>query len=734
MRLNIVFRHSITAVLGAILVCSFAFSSVGRAQDSFWEAATVDWWVANGSEKSSQCQIHWLFDDEIDVYFQRSHKGYFYFGFDDGDTKLFSTRSKEFESYLVVNSKEYQLSVEKVNGSVYVAPLPAVFNDLKDIRDAEVLLLVLGNSIYHFPLENSDENFEVYKTCIEDNNEIRVAVKEPEIDLTPPVAAEPAPEEKVEVSPPVAMDNDPNLSQVAEVLAPPVQPEAEILSAPVEASKKVSAMPVEPAENALFAPQTTRSDYLVPSRVSDVAEIERSKITDGKPLNIAPLGEDKAGNVSRWDDDKEDLAAYFTEENTPDHNQYDERVSKAPQINRSETIDSVIKSLETTESPAEELAQSEEEIPEAPVDDLNPVVEPKIEDGQNNEVVDVNPTQDVLESDIAEEVADIEPPQVIEPSQVEETKQDITENKPELNITPEAVTEVEPQPAPAVEEPEDLPDIEQAASESGISARLAALKQADSTKRALESMETSSDIIDEKIEDKLAGCGPEKETDSSPSPNYGSKTSLIINNLTRKLSVLEKEKESLRKKLLAVNEDPVLSEIVACNTQPEEQEQEALDEEMIQEFENIINNLRAENELLNAAILDGEAVTGEQGALSEELESRVSTLQAQINELKLVNSDLSREITEYQQIIEESEPPQPDPEDIMPEDIDVDGFVEDLSENISEQDLFNDFNNLDGLNIIEETIEEPSEAVEEAPGEEVIENIEDLENELLITE
>lgn len=710
MRLNIMFRHSLSTFLGVALMCSFVLPSEGRADDSFWEASTVDWWVAQGSDQSDQCQIHWLFDDEIDVYFQRSHKGYFYFGFDDGDTKLFSTRSKDLESYLVVDSKEYQLSVEKVNGSVYVAPLPAVFNDLIDIRNAEVLLLVLGNNIHHFPLENSDENFKVYKTCVEDNNEIRVAIKESEADLTPPVAVETVSEKSIEALSPVVLNADPNIS-VAETLSSPASSEIDVSASPVDLSpKEVSKIS---AEDSLFAPQTSpTSDYLVPSRISDAAKIERSKITDGKPLNIAPLGEDKAGNVSRWDNDKEDLSTYFTEETMPAQNQYDQRVSKTPQINKSETIDSVIKSLEPTK-PAmeEEPAQVEQEMTKTPADDLNSVA---TSERRDNETKRISETQDIAELDLKEKVAEAQLPQE------EQKTSKVTDKKSGLDIAPE--------PAPIVEKPEILPEVAQDSVVSDLRSRLA-IKQADSTKRAIESMEASSDIIDEKIEQKLEGCNSDKESNSSP--NYGSKTSLIINNLTRKLSVLEKEKESLRKKLLAVNGDPVLSEIVACNTQPEEQEQEVLDEEMIQEFENIINNLRAENELLNAAVLDGEVATGGQDG---ELENRVSALQAQINELKLVNSDLSREITEYQKIIEESEPSQPDPEDMMPEDVDVDSFVQGLSEERSDGNSLIDFNDLDGFDVIEETTETPKETIEDISGEEVIENIENFQEELLLTE
>ncbi len=84
--------------------------------------------------------------------------------------------------------------------------------------------------------------------------------------------------------------------------------------------------------------------------------------------------------------------------------------------------------------------------------------------------------------------------------------------------------------------------------------------------------------------------------------------SSIIRNLTRKLSILEKEKEQLRGRLSKLSKNDQLREILTCSDQMAMPEQPdfSINDELVTKFEATIENLRAENELLREAMLNSE--------------------------------------------------------------------------------------------------------------------------------
>ena len=86
---------------------------------------------------------------------------------------------------------------------------------------------------------------------------------------------------------------------------------------------------------------------------------------------------------------------------------------------------------------------------------------------------------------------------------------------------------------------------------------------------------------------------------TAPIKNYSDdEKTILIKNLTRKLALLEKEKEELRKKLLSTENGGVLNDLVACepvSMTPPKAEVDAL---IIQEYKNTIRILRDENDLL----------------------------------------------------------------------------------------------------------------------------------------
>lgn len=93
--------------------------------------------------------------------------------------------------------------------------------------------------------------------------------------------------------------------------------------------------------------------------------------------------------------------------------------------------------------------------------------------------------------------------------------------------------------------------------------------------------------------------------------------SSIIRSLTRKLSLVEKEKEELRLQLLRVSENEQLREIVSCSDQTAQENETsmALSDDLMQGFKSTIENLRAENELLREALLNSEDAASIEGAV-----------------------------------------------------------------------------------------------------------------------
>lgn len=135
-----------------------------------------------------------------------------------------------------------------------------------------------------------------------------------------------------------------------------------------------------------------------------------------------------------------------------------------------------------------------------------------------------------------------------------------------------------------------------------------------------------------------AGKGEACEPAEDP---YDEQGVAVIHNLTRKLQILENEKEELRLKLLSVSDKGMLSDIMKCDAQPDEFGSDPLGDNVAAEFESIISNLRAENDLLKEALDNAESNSGK-GA--EEL----SELRTRVNELLKDNQELQDKLFQYQ--------------------------------------------------------------------------------------
>jgi len=159
---------------------------------------------------------------------------------------------------------------------------------------------------------------------------------------------------------------------------------------------------------------------------------------------------------------------------------------------------------------------------------------------------------------------------------------------------------------------------------------------------------------------------------------YSSHNTGIIRNLTRKLAILEREKEELRVKMLGTSGSKMLRDVVACNTPMEEDLNEPLSDEVIEQFEDTINKLRAENELLRDASLSVEEV--DTSFLGGEIES----MQKQINDLMRANEGLAEENDQLQLQIEE------DAEDLFERDQEGVSKFEQIVSEVTEEGIVGD--------------------------------------------
>ncbi len=128
-----------------------------------------------------------------------------------------------------------------------------------------------------------------------------------------------------------------------------------------------------------------------------------------------------------------------------------------------------------------------------------------------------------------------------------------------------------------------------------------------------------------------------------PPNTYDSSSAVIIQNLTTKMALLEKEKEELRSRVVgtAYNND-VLGSIMSCNNTDDELIEDPVNEDIIAKFEITLANLRSENELLKEALEKVEEID------TDSLQTEISSLEKQVDELIKKNYALEGDLLEYQ--------------------------------------------------------------------------------------
>jgi len=120
---------------------------------------------------------------------------------------------------------------------------------------------------------------------------------------------------------------------------------------------------------------------------------------------------------------------------------------------------------------------------------------------------------------------------------------------------------------------------------------------------------------------------------------YDERGTAILHNMLKKLKLLEKEKEELRNKLIAVTSNGQIPQILECNTESLEEEN-SINDDIIAKFEITISSLRAENEILKEAL--------EQVEEQEDQEDKVRELEKQLSDLVKKNHQLQNSLFKYQ--------------------------------------------------------------------------------------
>lgn len=169
-------------LIAIILICALLSSpkaAFAQAADlGVFNPSKVDWWVSmDDSIISNQqnCEVHWLFDDSLDVSLSVSDAYRLFFTFrvrpegKEVTPPLQLRKGMADKASLMVEDVSHPLGITEidVHPAMVVMGIPDLLNNLSYVKDANRLLLNLDNTVYNFPLENMDENIEYFEKCLE---------------------------------------------------------------------------------------------------------------------------------------------------------------------------------------------------------------------------------------------------------------------------------------------------------------------------------------------------------------------------------------------------------------------------------------------------------------------------------------------------------------------------------------------------------------------------------------
>lgn len=168
--------------IGLVLLLVLSNASFSYASDIFkikndlaiWNPKTVDWSVAANSDVDNICQIHWVYDNEIDIYLKKNRQNLFYFGADyigSNASRRQLFQRANFNVILVLNEDQINMGTERVSANKIIAIAPKAINTLDALSQSKSLFLKSNDALYSFPLENVRENFNVYEQCLKDNGQ-----------------------------------------------------------------------------------------------------------------------------------------------------------------------------------------------------------------------------------------------------------------------------------------------------------------------------------------------------------------------------------------------------------------------------------------------------------------------------------------------------------------------------------------------------------------------------------
>ncbi len=159
------------------LLCFLGCPYYAHAGDvSVWNAEKLDWWVSLNEQPedkklSKKCEIHWVYDDVLDLSFQRTRQGRLYFGIkplkNTPALKAFQNLGDEpdYRIDIIKGQNTRTLYGKVAKPDFLVVQVNPDMLEYSYLDQADRLIVRMSEKSYNLPLNNSEENFEVFRTC-----------------------------------------------------------------------------------------------------------------------------------------------------------------------------------------------------------------------------------------------------------------------------------------------------------------------------------------------------------------------------------------------------------------------------------------------------------------------------------------------------------------------------------------------------------------------------------------
>ncbi len=278
--------------IAIILICMLLSSpqaAFAQAEDiGVFNPSKVDWWVSmDDSIISNQqnCEVHWLFDDSLDISLSVSDAYRLFFTFrvrpkgKEVTPPLQLRKGMADKASLMVEDVSHPLGITEidVHPAMVVMGIPDLLNNLSYVKDANRLLLNLDNTVYNFPLENMDENIEYFEKCLESVDPGALA----KIQNSPAEPYAPAAPEGSEVPYDYAVEIEPLEPEIS-FANPPIEEAAPETIDAVEAEEAEMAQEGEPDQGAMPNGKQT-DDMLADMKYEGVSDKTAEELEEAEP-------------------------------------------------------------------------------------------------------------------------------------------------------------------------------------------------------------------------------------------------------------------------------------------------------------------------------------------------------------------------------------------------------------------------------------------------------------------